>query len=326
VLDRSQMALAKYELELSGTRKGRGALIATTRQGDCYALREYKGSRQRALIQSRLQERLEQSKIVRTDLFIKSPSGELLVSTDDFKTAFSLKTFLNGRECSVASESDCLASVALLAKIKPFMCFSEDNIDFLPIIDLESEYVRHNKELRRVRSHIRKKTRKSEFELLYLRSFDKYYELALRAELLLSEGNHANYKARVIGESLLCHGNYNYHNIQIEPTFMAITNFDNIYRDSVVSDLYHFLRKVMEKNNWNPRLGDKLLNAYSAQAGLSDEELSELVLRFSYPEKFWKVSNYYYNAGKSWISGRFLEKLESLIMQEENKSQFLKAL
>ncbi len=49
----------------------------------------------------------------------------------------------------------------------------------------------------------------------------------------------------------------------------------------------------------------------------------QLYYRFAYPEKFWKIVNFYYNSGKAWIPGRNREKLENLLRQEEEKKAFL---
>ena len=45
-----------------------------------------------------------------------------------------------------------------------------------------------------------------------------------------------------------------------------------------------------------------------------------------YPEKFWKIINFYYNSRKSWVSGRNYEKLESLINQERQKEKLIEKL
>ena len=46
--------------------------------------------------------------------------------------------------------------------------------------------------------------------------------------------------------------------------------------------------------------------------------------RFAYPEKFWKIVNFYYNAPKAWIPEKNLEKLEKVVSQEKAKMNFLK--
>ena len=45
----------------------------------------------------------------------------------------------------------------------------------------------------------------------------------------------------------------NYHNILIAPDGMTVVNFEHVGRDIQPSDLYYFLRKVMEKHQWNEK-------------------------------------------------------------------------
>ena len=52
----------------------------------------------------------------------------------------------------------------------------------------------------------------------------------------------------------------------------------------------------------------------------------QLYYRFAYPEKFWKIVNFYYNSGKAWIPGRNMEKLEKLFAQDKEKQDFLEAI
>lgn len=45
-----------------------------------------------------------------------------------------------------------------------------------------------------------------------------------------------------------------------------------------------------------------MLNKYQEVKALSKEELENLSIRFAYPEKYWKLANYYYTHNKAWIS------------------------
>lgn len=104
---------------------------------------------------------------------------------------------------------------------------------------------------------------------------------------------------------------------------MAIINFEKCIRDNPVRDLYLFMRKLLEKGNWPIELGNLLLDAYHKEREISETDYVQLYYRFRYPEKFWKIVNFYYNSGKAWIPGRNLEKLEKLLAQEEEKVKFL---
>ena len=107
---------------------------------------------------------------------------------------------------------------------------------------------------------------------------------------------------------------------------MAILNFERAIYDVQVSDLSNFMRKIMEKHNWNPGLGMELLQAYEKKRALSDDEKKQLYIRLAYPEKFWKISNHYYNTSKAWVCGRNMEKLSRVVEQMGAKERFLQII
>lgn len=78
----------------------------------------------------------------------------------------------------------------------------------------------------------------------------------------------------------------------------------------------------MEKNNWDETTGFDIINSYHLERQLEKEEYRQLYYRLAYPEKFWKIVNFYYNSGKAWIPGKNLEKLVKVIDQEKEKTMF----
>ena len=87
-----------------------------------------------------------------------------------------------------------------------------------------------------------------------------------------------------------------------------IINFEKCMRDDPVRDLYLLLRKLLEKSNWSVSLGRDLLSAYEEERPLQAISRIDLYYRMAYPEKFWKIANFYYNSGKAWIPERNGEK------------------
>ena len=83
------------------------------------------------------------------------------------------------------------------------------------------------------------------------------------------------------------------------------------------------MRKLLEKSNWSIPLGQELLEAYEREEPITAINRIDLYYRLAYPEKFWKIANFYFNSGKAWIPGRNQEKLEKLITQEKEKQHFL---
>ena len=107
---------------------------------------------------------------------------------------------------------------------------------------------------------------------------------------------------------------------------IATTNFEKSYIGLQITDLYQFIRKVMEKNDWDILYGNNIIEAYDRIRPLSKDELEVLYVLLLFPEKFWKLTNFYYNGKKVWISGRNIQKLNSIGKQNPKKEMFLQRL
>ena len=55
----------------------------------------------------------------------------------------------------------------------------------------------------------------------------------------------------------VCHGEPDYHHILIGNGYTAVTEFNQMHLGVQMEDLYYFLRKIMEKHDWNERLGGR---------------------------------------------------------------------
>ena len=64
-------------------------------------------------------------------------------------------------------------------------------------------------------------------------------------------------------------------------------------------------------------LARRMLEQYDKIRPISSEEWENLQIRFTYPEKYWKLANYYFSHNKAWISGKNTEKLEKVIAQKK---------
>ena len=199
-------------------------------------------------------------------------------------------------------------------------------------------YEKRNRELKRVRKYLQKRSQKTEFEIYLLQHYDPFLEQAqtLTAEWqeyekqqdrkLCNGDESADGIASGKQTVTYCHGDYQYHNLLRDEQGWFIINFEKCIADDPVRDLYLLMRKLLEKSNWSVALGRELLSAYEELKPLSALSKIDLYYRLAYPEKFWKVANFYYNSGKAWIPGRNLEKLERVVEQEENRQILLDTL
>ena len=177
-----------------------------------------------------------------------------------------------------------------------------------------------------MKTYIIDKKQKNEFEVRFLNVYDRFYSQAMEATKQLSNLDFDSIMKSSMENGTVAHGSYTYHNIIVTSKGIFTTNFDKADVGLQVFDLYYFMRKVMEKNNWDIMLSNLILEEYLGSNSLSDNELKLLYILMLYPEKFWKITNYYYNGKKSWISGRTIQKLTCIQQQEDMKNLFLQNL
>jgi CotS family spore coat protein len=182
-----------------------------------------------------------------------------------------------------------------------------------------SIFERHNRELKKIYKYISGVKRKNDFEKLFLQEFQGYYE---QGQYCLNQHRHSLQEVSK-NHYGICHGACNQHNI-ILGKVDALVHFERFTKGNQLNDLYQFTRKAMEKNHFELELLTRLLLAYDEVISLSKEDYRYIYILFSYPEKFWKIANGYYNTNKAFLSPKYVEKLQNVIWQEEEKREMLK--
>ena len=328
VNDRAVSLFDNYEIEVKRTWKGRGAILCESDKG-LLILKEYHGPMNKVYFQDTLLKHIKESGCLHVESILKTKEDELIVYDQD-RIPYIVKSYFEGKECNNRDVEECRDAVRVLAKLHNCSDLSDwEELVSQPVFRIEKEYEKHNKELKKVRRFLREKSQKTAFEIYLMEHYDYFFDIALQ---VTGEMHYYIYDGKTKKQeefpefSIVCHGDYQYHNIIQTTDGMALINFEKCVRDNPVRDLYLFMRKLLEKNNWSLALGDTLLCAYNEEKTLSENDYMQLYYRFAYPEKFWKIVNFYYNSGKAWIPGRNMEKLEKLLAQEKLKQEFLETI
>ncbi len=287
-------------------------------------IREYGGSEYRLRKEQELLRELRSQGYL-VDRIVEDREGRLLTVWREYDR-FLVKEAVDGRECDTRSESEILQAMSLLARLhlamqKPAGLTAEDR-ERLSAPDLGEELRRHNRGIKKIYTFIRQKNRKNPFETAYLSCFSDIYKEAVETARTLEESGYQELRREALEKGHFCHGEYSYHNILVSGGRMAVINFERLCLDVQVSDLYLFLRKVLEKQNYDLSLGLRMLESYESVRPLSGPERQLLSQRLRYPEKFWKLANYYYNTNKVWVPGKHMEKLDKFLSQREKRILF----
>ncbi|GHU63241.1 hypothetical protein FACS189418_6140 [Clostridia bacterium] len=319
--ERGTEVLKQYNLQVLSTQKTRGAILCDTNEGK-KLLKEYRGSIRRLEFEYEVLTSLKERGLPYVDRCLRNEEGNLC-SKEHGNEKYILKDWYIGRECDVKNLEEVLLVIRQLATLHKLFrqipqqeSWSLGSVEIPPIV---KEYEKHNKELKRARIYMRNKHKKTEFEFMVMEQYPIFYEQAVMAY----EGIKKLTEENEMPPKFLCHGEFSHHHLYFISEGIAIVEFSKMHLGIQVDDLYHFMRKIMEKNSWSIDYGQGMLEIYHQELPLQPYEKQYLYYLFLYPEKYWKQINFYYNANKAWIPFRHIEKLKSIQAGAESKNRFM---
>ncbi len=313
--DKQEKVLSLYNLKVKNSYRTRGAFVLETGQG-LMLLREHSYIGGHFLFENRIKEALFEAGMEMTDRVIKTGDGKDFAELETGEK-YVITRWFYGEECNLRNEKTVREAAENLGKMHRILANFPAGDEYIQEPEAK-RLERHSREMKRVFAYMKSKKQKNEFEIFAMDCFPAFYENGMEAEEML--------KGLETVSDKVCHGDYNYHNVLFTSRGIATTCFNKACRGEPLMDLYYFLRKTMEKNNWETSIGEAALNGYEKQMSLGEEGNRFLYVMLRYPEKYWKLLNQYYNRKKSWLSGRNMEKLIGVKEQTARKEKFLSTM
>lgn len=325
VNERSLSVLEQYDIAVTDVFHGRGSFICRTDKGR-KLLCPFHGSDERAALLYSLQLKRKSLGERFVDLPMPTKEGNF-VSVDMYGNRFILKDWVETVECDINDISQLEAAMKALACFHKAFHLTEDDELYGKFSEYGSSFsetvAKHNREISKVFRYIRTKNNKTNFEFSFLHVGEAFLSQGKAVADSLSSGDYEKLYEDAKEKGLFNHGDFSHHEVLMIDQHAFVVHPEHFQCAVQIEDLAHIMRKVMEKNDWDINVGERMLEAYDRERTLISEERIFLKLKLTYPEKFWKLANHYFNSKKSWISARQEEKLEKLIEQDKKKQLFL---
>lgn len=317
-MEKLEEVLEQYEVNVKRSYRGRQMTLYETND-QLYALAEYHGSLTRLEREQYIKEYLIDHGFENVDQYVVNKNGEY-ITEDRYHTPFIMKKYYAGKECDITKMQDVFWGAKNLALLHEASMGVEQGLDLeLKVLTTRQQLEKRTRELKRVRSYISKLKRKQEFEQYYMNHYDHFFQEALYATSQLPQLESMEEKL----DQGFCHGGYQHHCILKMGGEMATVAFDQYSFGKQLWDLYNFLRKVLEKNNYQFDYGKKVLEGYDRGRKLRLVDYEYCYIMMLYPEKFWKISNHYFNTKKTWVPPKTVEKLKKVVQQNQERQKFL---
>ncbi len=319
----------QFGISVYRTVRGRGAFICETSDG-MKLLRETVYSREKYAKEDFVTRALFDSGYETVDVFCKTLAGELFAEDED-KKKYYLKNWFEAAECDVKSYHDVISAVAGIARMHLHLNLIRVNREELPFKipvaeSTKARFGRKYKEMRSINNYLRKKKKKTDFERKAWENMQGYLLEAESAMELLEQFDYDRLFQNAEEKVTLAHGSCNHHNILTGRDYVAVVNFERAHINLQITDLYDFMRKILEKYHWDIKLAYRMIDEYNRVKTISEEELKLLAVLFGYPEKYFKIMNHYYTSSKAWIPDKDIEKLNVVINQNEARLRFVESL
>ncbi len=319
--NQTEAILSQYELEINEVTKGRGTYICDTDKG-LKVLVPFSGSKEKGEFLKTFLEELQKKGFLAEQIYANKEEAAL-TQEEGCGEGFILKDHITGTELNTNRPGEMREAARLLASYQSLA----KNID-LPLTEqmkksaenVVEKRKKHYRELVKVKNYIRGRKGKNEFEQIYMKNYLPMLATAQESIAILEK------QEEMTPECCICHGEFNQHNAILSGEGWRIINFENFFYSWSTMDLANFLRKMEEKNQWDIDLGKELIEAYDEICPLGKDGRFQLYGLLLFPEKFWKVTNHYMSSRKSWISGRDIEKLQTVIEQENLRLKFMENL
>ncbi len=250
--------------------------------------------------------------------------GDTYIS--DGKYAYSLFDWIEGRQVDFSNPAEIKKSAMILAD------FHQKSRGFQPpehsnmrnrLGKCLAQFQDRYQDLKNYQREALKNPKDS-FAKVYLKSSPLFLAMAKQA---INKIENSDYQQLVTNASLtkpFCHGDPAARNFIITPyNDVFLIDYDSCRLDLPIMDLIKLTRRVLKRESWNFQTARLLIDSYHQIKPISPSELAVIKGVFFFPQKFWRITNRYYENKHKHSKKRLLRKLAKLLSQTNNFARFL---
>lgn len=194
------------------------------------------------------------------------------------------------------------------------------NINHLPEV-----YTKRRNELVRIRKRIDKQKGLHPLDLMVREKYEHMMTLVEAAKEVILSAEYDDVMAEAEEMKSICHNAFKGDNVRCDENHIYfVTGFGKCAYDSPIIDLSAYFRRYVKKTDGNLQTAEKMLSAYEQLHPLSKKEKKVFIGILTYPEKFLRLCNEYYNKRRVCVSPAMCSRMELCIAAQEKQDIFVK--
>jgi len=314
----------QFDIKIENIKANKGIYYVKTNKGE-RCLKKINYGPQKLLFVYGAKEHLINNGFSNIDRYYLNTDNEpYAVVNEDIYT---LSEWIEGRDCDFRNIEEVKLSARTLANMHK----ASKGYDPPENSKLKSDLGRWNhlmakriKSFDKMRDMLRKKSNKSSFDMMYLKSYEFYKVLGKKALQTLEDSEYQYHCQKAEEEKSFCHHDFTYHNIVIDNDSKChVIDFDYCKREVRTFDISNFMIKVLKRVDWNIEFAKAILDSYNEVLPLIESEYKVLYAYLQFPQRYWRLANRYYYNEVNWGQNTFGNKIESIINEQENTIRFL---
>lgn len=314
----------QFDLKIESIKPNRGVYYLKTNKGN-KCLKKIDYGIQKLLFVYSAKEHLISKGFTKVDRYCLNIEGNpyALVNED----IYTLSEWIEGRECNFHEIEDLTNASQTLAILHEKSKGYEPPENSKLKTDLGRWPHLMEKRVRsfeKMRDMARKKGNKAQFDLNYIKNYDFFKQIGLKAIKILNTSEYMNLCKKTEEEKGFCHHDYTYHNIIIDSENQVnVIDFDYCKREVRVYDLSNYMMKVLKRCDWDIKYAKLIIDSYNKISSLEEYEYRVLYAFLLFPQRFWRLCNRFYYNEVNWGQSTFNNKIQELIDEREKFNKFI---
>lgn len=174
------------------------------------------------------------------------------------------------------------------------------------------------------KNRINQKAYKSNFDKIYLNAIEDEIERGKKSIDELETYKYYSLMDKEVLKRGFCHHDYAHHNVLIDNNEeINVIDFDYCILDSHIHDVASLLIRSMKDGNWKNEIANNILNSYSVDNNITEEEMKLIIAFIRFPQGFWQVGLQCYWEQQPWGEEFLTRRLNKYLEDRENREKFL---
>lgn len=295
----------EYNLKVNSLSKKRHLIIAHTDKG-LFALNKKYISQDKLFYINNIKKSLVLSGFKDFQQEVLTKDYAPFISFKD--EVYALYPYKFNREMTFESDEDVLSCLSLLGRLHNKSKVNTNANLFL-------EYSKKLQELRKLKRNVSLKSKFTDFDVLFIKSYETYYQMGSNAlEILKNAGD---------VKACLCLNDIKEESFLINDDYVLIDNLDKCLYNHFSLDLSHFILRYIRKHKPQYMTLNSLLDTYFSYNPPSKQDVIALYASIAFPLKYIDLIRQTYNKRQSLIPLSTISKLRKTIDMKEEIANYL---